>query len=363
MKKSLVALAVIAAAGSASAQSSVQLYGLADIWFGQAKIDGTFAGDSLDWKQTKLDSGGVNTSRWGLKGVEDLGGGLKAHFNLEQGLALDTGAAGGSFNRVATVGLSGNFGSVVLGKDWTPYHEMADLAKNTLRANISSQTTTWVGYNENPSNTIKYSSPTFNGFSGALSYSLGEDKQTLDINDDVLGKSTDTLSLSVKYANGPLVVGYAHQTAQNQFTAVPGIILTGASLSGETLDAGELSVFAKVDGVETTYNLLTGSYDFGVAKLVGSFNRAQIEELKANEYQIGVDIPLAANLTLSGGYAHSKLKADGDEFAKTRGFSAALAYALSKRTTAYAALNNTKLTAGDDEVKATVYAVGMKHSF
>lgn len=364
MKKSLIALAVMAAAGAASAQSSVQLYGLADIWVGQAKISGNFNEQNLDWKQTKVDSGGVNTSRWGLKGSEDLGGGLKAVFQLEQGFALDTGAAASGFNRVATVGLSGNFGAVTLGKDWTPYDDVAAVAKNTLSANISSQNTTWVGYEDNPANSIKFQSKNYNGFSGAVSYSFGEDKKGEDFDGNTLGKATDTLSLNAQYANGPLFVGYGFQKAQNQFTAVPGIILTGADLAGVTLDAGGLEAAAKIDGTSTTYNLLTGSYDFGVAKLVGSFNRVKVEDLKANEYQIGVDVPLASNMILSGGYAHSKLKVDGDEVAKTRGFSAALAYVLSKRTTAYAALNNTKLTTeGGDEVKATVYAVGVKHAF
>jgi len=364
MKKSLIALAVLAAAGAASAQSSVQLYGVADIWAGQAKI--TANGEEL-YKQTKVDSGGVNTSRWGLKGAEDLGGGLKATFQLEQGFALDSGKADAGFNRVSTVGLSGNFGAVTVGRDWTAYDDLTGLAKNTLGANISSQATTWVGYNGNPNNTIKFQSNTYSGFSGAVSYSFGEDKKTKDANNDVLGKATDTLSLNVQYANGPLAVGYAYQNAKNQFTAVPGILLTAADWTGaaQSLVAQgvDLGKGFKVDGSSTSYNLLTGSYDFGVAKLVGSINRAKIEEFKANEYQLGVDVPLASNLILSGGYANSKLKADGDEFAKTRGYSAALAYVLSKRTTAYAALNNTKLTSDGDEVKATVYAVGIKHTF
>lgn len=212
MKKSLIALAVLAAAGAASAQSSVQLYGVADIWAGQAKI--TANGEEL-YKQTKVDSGGVNTSRWGLKGAEDLGGGLKATFQLEQGFALDSGKADAGFNRVSTVGLSGNFGAVTVGRDWTAYDDLTGLAKNTLGANISSQATTWVGYNGNPNNTIKFQSNTYSGFSGAVSYSFGEDKKGLDDNGDTLGKATDTLSLNVQYANGPLAVGYAYQNAKN----------------------------------------------------------------------------------------------------------------------------------------------------
>jgi len=105
MKKSLIALAVMAAAGAASAQSSVQLYGIVDIWFGSVK-DGVGA-----QSETKLDAGGVNGNRFGLKGSEDLGGGLKANFQLEQGFNMDDGSAVAStaFNRQAWVGLSGGF--------------------------------------------------------------------------------------------------------------------------------------------------------------------------------------------------------------------------------------------------------------
>ena len=69
MKKNLIAVAVLAASGAASAQSSVTLYGIADVWFGSAK--------SGDLRQTRIDSGGVDESRFGLKGSEDLGAGLK----------------------------------------------------------------------------------------------------------------------------------------------------------------------------------------------------------------------------------------------------------------------------------------------
>ncbi len=117
MKKSLIALAVLAVAGAASAQSSVQLYGIADVWVGGIKATGTKA-------QTVVESGGVSGSRWGVKGSEDLGGGLKAIFTLEQGFAIDTGAAATGFNREASVGVAGNFGEVKLGKVWTAYDDV-----------------------------------------------------------------------------------------------------------------------------------------------------------------------------------------------------------------------------------------------
>ncbi len=108
MKKtafSLAAMAVLAAAGSAHAQSNVTLYGRLD-----AGISNTSNAGPNKSSMTQVSSGGMNTSRWGILGSEDLGGGLKAVFNLEGGILVDTGAADGAlFKRQANVGLEGAF--------------------------------------------------------------------------------------------------------------------------------------------------------------------------------------------------------------------------------------------------------------
>src|SRR5659263_234141 len=134
MKKSLIALAVLAASGAAMDQSSVTLYGLVDLWVGSAKFDNGTGVTLPSAKVAKLDagttqtlmqSGGVNGSRWGLKGSEDLGGGLKANFDLQQGIAVDTGASSSAlaFHRAAWVGFSGGFGAVKLGRIPTAYYD------------------------------------------------------------------------------------------------------------------------------------------------------------------------------------------------------------------------------------------------
>lgn len=110
MKKSLIALSVLAAvAGTAQAQSSVTIYGVVDMAL-QHQNTGDPAGSTLG-----LDSGIQSGSRLGFKGSEDLGGGLKANFQLEMGINADTGSSaqgGRAFGRQAFVGLSGNFGAV-----------------------------------------------------------------------------------------------------------------------------------------------------------------------------------------------------------------------------------------------------------
>lgn len=119
MKRSLLALAVLGAfAGAASAQSSVTLFGIVDLSVGNIS-NKTGAGTKTTTQQ--MLNSGLNTSRLGFRGVEDLGGGLKAGFWIEGEMAADNGTAGGqNWRRRSTVSLMGNFGEVRLGRDYTP---------------------------------------------------------------------------------------------------------------------------------------------------------------------------------------------------------------------------------------------------
>ena len=119
MKKSLIALAVMAFAGAASAQSSVTLFGILDT----AITHGSASDGGNSW--TGMTSSGYNSSRLGFRGTEDLGGGMSASFWLEGQLDTDdgTGRAAGNgldFQRRSTVSLAGNWGEVRLGRDYTP---------------------------------------------------------------------------------------------------------------------------------------------------------------------------------------------------------------------------------------------------
>ncbi|HSC65651.1 MAG TPA: porin, partial [Caldimonas sp.] len=115
MKKSLLALAVLGAfAGVASAQSSVQLFGTLDVGGKYLKNDGRS-------KQLSESTDGVNSSEIRFQGIEDLGGGLKAGFNLRSGINPDTGTSNSKFwNRRATVSLYSNAGELRLGRDYVP---------------------------------------------------------------------------------------------------------------------------------------------------------------------------------------------------------------------------------------------------
>lgn len=338
MKKSLIALAVLAASGAAMAQSSVTLYGIADVWFGSVKQDN---GAGVSKSTTQLTSGGVNGSRWGMKGSEDLGGGLKANFQFEQGVSLDSGAGGSTgFSRQSWVGLSSStFGAVKLGRTTTPYDDIQgasnavfDSALSASQGVFRSGSTTLTTYNARPNNTVYYQAPTFAGFSGAVSYSLGEDPR------DGVTVATATTSMNLTYAAGPLAVQFGYQ-AEDANTQVE----------------------------DAKYTRLGASYNFGVATAKASYgkvtNVGNVNGNDTTEYQVGVDVPVTSALTLSASYATSDdTAALGD--AERTGYGIGASYTLSKRTFLYSGFRHAKTdNVSTPDTKTDVFAVGVQHRF
>ena len=367
MKKSLISLSVLAAAGVASAQSSVTLYGQVDVNVGRVK-DTINQSALVKPSQTGVNSNGLYNSRWGLRGSEDLGDGLKANFQLESGYSPDTGAAvGDQFGRKSIVGLSGNFGTVELGRNYTSLMSFRSATNQAADSNMAVTSDVWAAgtsyklkdgktvadrsgdYALRVSNSARYDSPIFNGFSGSVAYGFGENKDTSCVAPAATCDATDNLSLHIKYANGPLLVGYAHQT--------------------EKAKSGE----------DTKYNLVGATYDFGVAKLVGAYQTVKRAESAViggddKEYHLGVDIPLGA-FTVYAGYANSKNEYKNGTTAEERsGYSLTGTYALSKRTTAYVGYKNVEIdtlnaAAGNAGYKQTKgneinqFSVGLRHVF
>jgi predicted porin len=184
MKKSLLALAALTAfAGAASAQSSVTLFGIVDV--NARRVDNGAVGTLKT-----LSTDGNASSRLGFRGIEDLGGGLRAGFWLEGAFGADTGCGGPSvgasacaaatWQRRATVSLLGRFGEIRMGRDYTPtflnvlvyepwgYVGVATLAN--ARNSIGSQATTAVRAN----NTISYILPAMGGLYGTFQVAAGE---------------------------------------------------------------------------------------------------------------------------------------------------------------------------------------------
>jgi len=314
MKKSLIALAALAFVGAAAAQSSVTLYGIADIYVGDSDAVGS---------KVAAGSGGVAASRWGIKGSEDLGGGLKANFNFEQGVNLGNGATTAGFTRQANVGFSGGFGTLKIGKSWNAMDDVYGASNSGFDSALSANAGgVWLnGYAGEAAAQLHYTTPTVAGFTAAVSTQLNGNVAT---GNAAGGKTT---AFNVTYAAGPLAAALAYEDNKNT-----------------TLAAAQKGT------------MINGSYDLGAAKLLGSYYTTKPAGggAKTNSYQLGADIPVSAPLTLSVGFASSKVSGTGTT---SRAFGVTGAYALSKRTTAYAGIR------AANQVGKDLWAVGVNHKF
>jgi predicted porin len=349
MKKSLIALAVLAASGAAFAQSSVTLFGRLDASVAQVKTEKTGAAPVASLSQTGVNESNLNSTFWGMRGTEDLGGGLKANFMLQSRFAMDTGvgSTGGIFDREAWVGLSGSFGAVNLGRIPTAYDDLHGATNNVFNSNFATTTDVADGvginkYTGTVSNSVKYVSPSFSGVVAAVQYSFGENKQTTP-ND--VGNATDTVSLHVRYAAGPLLVGYAYQEEK------------------------QAQALVTTPQDKRQFNLFAASYDLGVAKIVGGYTKTDTDTRADKAYQLGVNVPMGA-FTLAAGYVKEDSERAGFADVEGKGFSLVGTYDLSKRTTLYAGVENTKTEASTGASSATIttskrtnFATGVRHTF
>lgn len=365
MKKSLIALAVLAATGAAMAQSSVTVYGRVDASVGNEKTttrnaDGSIASELSMAKQFNGSDAGLTGSRWGLMGTEDLGGGLKAIFKLENRFSVDTGASADPyFSGDAYVGLSGSFGAVKLGRTYSVLDDVRAVAvsqnvfdsaftptSNVYRVNrTGTGTSSSNDYSSKSANMIRYESPVFGGFSFGLNYAMDEKVTDADITKNGMGNT----ALMVRYKRGPLDValGYAKEDMYSSPAS---------------------------DVNDRKYTALSASYDFGVVRVSGGVNRRSGDTQVANsatltggkdsEYTLGLTVPMGA-FAFSGGYASSKVKEAGATVAKASGFGLGMTYSLSKRTRLYAGYRDyaTKDAAGVKRSENRLYAAGIRHDF
>lgn len=319
MKKSVHSLTVIAslcACGFANAQSAsnVQVYGLLDL--GVEYVNhANAAGDGV----ARVISGGKNTSRWGIKGSEELGGGLKAVYALEGGILMDTGAADGAlFKRQAYVGLDGKFGRVVIGRSFTTVYDFVikfdpmGFAPNYSWATSGNATgPSKYGMTTAFDNLIKYS-----GQSGKLSYgatiALGEQAHS----------SADSRKVAVAaswFAAGFGVMGAWEQVNGNTVAATGNRDQTSAFHVGADYKAGPWRATAGA----RAYKLES--------------NRRTTADVRGDTYWGGLSYGFD-NVTLTGAVYHVNVKnvAANTDADPTMLVARAL-YALSKRTDLYLA--------------------------
>jgi predicted porin len=358
MKKSLIALAVLATAGVASAQSSVTLFGV---------VDATLAhGSGSVSSKTQLTNSGYNSSRLGFRGTEDLGGGMSASFWLEAALNNDNGtgvatntnnqATGGAlagigggqglvFNRRSTVSLSGSWGELRLGRDYTP--QFWNLAvydpfnTNGVGTTVQQRAAVLTGATLiRASNSVGYFLPRdLGGFYGQAQYYMGENASNVANPHDGTG-----YGVRFGYTSGPVDVALA------------------------------LSKTSNLVGGDIKQNNVGVRYDFGVAQLMAQYDwdTGPVGGVshKGKGWLIGGLIPVGAGQIR---VSYSTWDLDIAPDSKSKQLALGYVYNLSKRTALYAtyahvsnssganfALNGSTTALG---ASSSGYDFGIRHSF
>lgn len=325
-----LALAASAVAAPAFAQSSVTIFGVVDLAARSVKNNAT---------QYQLAGSGLTSSRLGFRGVEDLGGGIKAGFHLEAALSADDGNASGfNFQRRATVSLMGGFGEVRLGRDKTPNGTLFDdfdpFSNTGMGASgtMASSATSGLAYSTftRVNNSIGYFSPKLGGFTAHAMVAAGEGTA-----------GAKYTGIRGNYATGGLAISAAYGQTE-----------VSPTLDAKLYDAGI-------------------SYDMKSFKLFGKYSKLTAGAPSQEDYLVGVLVPVGA-MDFRASYQAMKGKGSiSNQEAEKFAFGGA--YKLSKRTAIYAnyanisntntsfrVAGNNPLTRGND---STGYEFGVRHSF
>ena len=313
MKKTLIAMAVLAASSAAFAQTNVVIYGAVDINY----VKETSKSITMNERYN---------NRIGFMGTEDLGGGLKATFQLEERFQLYSGkdknsADRGDFEGAANVGLKGNFGHVRFGRvnelstetyrqiDPFQQYGVAGMIETPLRGNAGEGR---LGY------TARYDSPNFNGFKLGVSYTVKNNSKSY-VDYYGLGSTEDDnagYAVSGTYTNGPLYLVANYNKAVN------------------SLDS---------------YNWnLGGAYAFGPAKLSMGYEQTRASDfadVKIKNWIIGLSYKVGAGV-INASYNRSDMDALGSDFGSQTKYGIGYTHNLSKRTSVYANYAHTKYKDG-----------------
>ncbi len=291
-------------------------------------------------------------SRLGVKGTEDLGGGLAANFLVEMGTTPDE-ATHAMSNRQSFAGVSGAFGTVNLGRMYTLVHGV----QGAYDTNGNATAAGWLGSSTSlvrASNLVAYTTPSFNGFTASAGVGFGEAEQTTSSTN----KSGNVTTLAVSYANGPLTLQAATETVKlaKLNVTLPGA--AGAAASGSTDLSDALG--------DRKANSFGGSYDMGVAKLTAvrttakAGSAADAGEFNTNNF--GVSVPMGA-LTLNATVSNGEYKDSGAAKVDVSGYQLGATYAMSKRTTLYTFAGQGKDKTASNAGKQDSFAVGVRHTF
>jgi len=368
MKKSLLAIAVLGAFSTvASAQSSVTLYGRIDqnVTYQDPGKNVAAASGRLGKGVTKMNDGGVNGfggSRWGLRGSEDLGEGLRAYFVLESSISGDTGAGGGStvsgssfFNRQAYVAIgSKTLGDIRLGRQETITRELDLRVFDATGENemsiveaVATNRPLFQNFGTRIDNAVSYRSPIIGGFQGIATLGLSEDlKSSSTATPPVVSKAAEYHGLGLVFGQGPFNAALSYEE------------YSGGVVSGSYNKVA--TVGANYDlGVAVVYAAYQNTSDFGPQLAATTFSKGTDHEA----YNLGVKVPYG-NFTFKAQFTGSTIDRTGglkDLDQEKYGLSAA--YAFSKRTTVYAAVTARSGDVSSSFARKNEYVVGLGHNF
>lgn len=301
MKRQAAVLAALGLAGGlAHAQSSVVLYGVVD-----AALERVKGATSL----TRLSSGQQQGSRWGLRGVEDLGGGLKASFLLESGFNADVGTLGQGgrlFGRQGYVGLGNEWGTVRLGRQYTPMDDIASIIGTKVYDVVSVVPIIGNGDYNRVDNAITYVSPTVANTVFQLQYSLGDERVSTNPSPN-FGKQVSAHAL---YAQGPWTLGLSLMQVKDA---------DGVAAGNQGKDA----------------LLFVGAYDFGPMKLTGYYDVEDKAVEKLKLFGLALGFKLGENTVLAVGAAQAKNVNGSAALDDAKLYTLQATHNLSKRTSLY----------------------------
>jgi GBP family porin len=378
MKKTLMVAALTGVfATAAHAQSSVTLYGLIDAGI-------TYTNNQNGHSNWKATSGSVNGSRWGLRGAEDLGGGLKAIFTLENGFNImngTNGQGGREFGRQAFVGLSSNqFGSVTLGRQ---YDSVVDFLGPLALTGTQYGGTQFAHPFDNDNldnsfrvnNSIKYTSANYAGFKMGAQYGFSNAAGGFSNNREY--------SVGASYNYGPLNIAGAYLQLNNGNNPLQ----TAGAVSGDApFIAGRQRIFG--GGINYAFGPATVGFVFTQTMLdnataispTGTQNGTTFNltngHVRFTNYEVNGRYSLTPALSLAANYTYTNSRIDGVA-PKWHQVDLQTAYALSKRTDVYlqgeyqhvtgtdgtnlgATINGVGVSSTTNQVSATV---GVRHRF
>lgn len=410
MKKVITAVSLVAAcSGAAQAQSSVTVYGIIDAGYvgGNSRVVSPTTGVETKTTVSQFGQNAESSSRIGLKGIEDLGGGKSAFFTTEfqiypQDADLSGNSNNGLFNRQSFVGLKQNgLGQVAVGLQYTPIFN-AGLATdpgafNNLTGNVvyasaqgiasASAGTSYIGFTARTANTVSFKTDSFGGFTASGMYTLNNKNETQTTSGSTItGGNTNASGwgLGVDYTYNKFYATVAYQ-ALKQFTTADQASAPSTTNSHEwtNAQANGASAAPTLPGgnalnVQDNQFYAGTTYDFGILKAYAQYlNRKATSTISSAYYlgrsaeQIGLRgyITPAIEAWASAGLGRYTYMGAGSPTANFNGWQAGSNYWLSKRTNIYAIYGQTTVSNSTTPTGKTVsaglnnYALGMRHTF